>query len=178
MSLELAKENYKIKNIVPGKIITRGEYTFVNPCPACGKKDHFILNKNNTYFSFSGCCKGGSIIDYLMEVEGMDQKVAIKKVLNQTGQKLSFNKTKKNTKEIKQKKIVKLCYHKLTLLERALREINNKDMFLICLLSYIESYTLKFIQTTETEKLLELCMNFIPEFDIWYTDYLKFESEV
>ena len=51
----------------------------VNPCPACGHKDHFtIYQDTNSYSSFSGCCNGGSIIDYMQEVEGMSMERAIK----------------------------------------------------------------------------------------------------
>lgn len=43
----------------------------VNPCPVCGSKDHFsVYEGKNTYSSFSECCKGGTVIDYLQEVEG------------------------------------------------------------------------------------------------------------
>lgn len=48
-----------------------GQIYHVNPCPICGSKDHFtIYESQNTYSSFSGCCKGGTIIDYLQEAEG------------------------------------------------------------------------------------------------------------
>lgn len=53
----------------------------VEPCPVCGHKDHFTINAAENYYkSFSNCCRGGSIIDYLMEVEGMDKAEALSKV--------------------------------------------------------------------------------------------------
>ncbi len=51
---------------------------WVNPCPVCGHKDHFtIYTDTNSYYSFSGCSNGGSIIDYMQEVEGMSMQGAI-----------------------------------------------------------------------------------------------------
>lgn len=62
------------------KVQRAGKVYRVDPCPVCGHKDHFtIYPDTNSYFSFSGCCNGGSIIDYLIEVESMDQAQAIKK---------------------------------------------------------------------------------------------------
>ena len=58
----------------------------INPCPVCGHKDHFtIYQESNSYSSFSRCCKGGSIIDYMMEVEKMDQAQAIDKLKQLAG---------------------------------------------------------------------------------------------
>lgn len=71
----------------------------VNPCPRCGGKDHFTLyapnsRKNNTdywtYSSFSNCCKGGTIVDYLLEFEGLTKHQAINKILN-SSPRLSLN---------------------------------------------------------------------------------------
>lgn len=61
-----------------------GGYLFKN-CPICnsssskgGDAGHFFINDTtNSYSSFSGCCKGGSIIDYLMEFYNIDVKEAI-----------------------------------------------------------------------------------------------------
>lgn len=63
---------------------TSGGYLFKN-CPMCnssssksGDAGHFFINDStNSYSSFSGCCKGGSIIDYLMEFNNIDVKEAI-----------------------------------------------------------------------------------------------------
>ena len=65
---------------------TNGGYLFKN-CPICnstssknGDAGHFFVNDNtNSYSSFSGCCKGGSIIDFLMEYNNLDKKEAILK---------------------------------------------------------------------------------------------------
>lgn len=62
------------------KNIGIGKYR-LDPCPVCGHKEHFtIYPDTNSYSSFSSCCKGGSIIDYLMEVEEMPLEGAISKL--------------------------------------------------------------------------------------------------
>lgn len=106
--LQEVKNNYNLLGEFPrAKRLGNGVYR-VNPCPKCGGKDHFTLfepnsskNRNSwwTYSSFSGCCKGGSIVDYLVEFKGMDMKQAIKEL---TGVE-TFPSVKK---EIKNKPIV------------------------------------------------------------------------
>lgn len=59
----------------------------INPCPVCGHKDHFtIYQDTNSYVSFSECCSGGSIIDYMIEVEKTPKEEAIKKLRTMAGQ--------------------------------------------------------------------------------------------
>lgn len=88
-TLEKGKVSYSLINRLPNaKKVGTGVYR-VNPCPVCGGKDHFTLyepmsgkNKNPwwTYSSYSGCCSGGSPIDYLIEVEGYSKEDAIKEI--------------------------------------------------------------------------------------------------
>ena len=87
-----------------------GGYLFKN-CPMCnstssksGDAGHFYINPNtNSYSSFSGCCKGGSIIDFLMEFYNLDKKEAIDKAKDIAGIRRSGgnnqmnNNTKPNT---------------------------------------------------------------------------------
>lgn len=87
-----------------------GGYLFKN-CPMCnstssksGDAGHFYINPNtNSYSSFSGCCKGGSIIDFLMEFYKVDKKEAIDKAKDIAGIRRSGgnnqmnNNTKPNT---------------------------------------------------------------------------------
>lgn len=43
-----------------------------NPCPACGGNDHFtITNRGGEWYykSFSDCCKGGDIFNFVVEIE-------------------------------------------------------------------------------------------------------------
>jgi replicative DNA helicase len=71
-----------------GRVEKVGPDTYrIEPCPVCGHKEHFTLYADtNSYSSFSGCCKGGSIIDYLQEVEGLAQGPAIEKVKQLAGE--------------------------------------------------------------------------------------------
>ncbi len=66
----------------PGSNPTRqGIKILLNPCPICGHKDHFfVYPENNSYYSFSGCCKGGSIVDALIEFEGIPLAEAMRRV--------------------------------------------------------------------------------------------------
>ena len=72
--------NARIKNV--------GANTYrVEPCPMCGHNDHFTIYSNtNSYASFNSCCKGGSIIDFLVEYEKMDEKTAINKLYEMAGE--------------------------------------------------------------------------------------------
>ena len=76
-----------IKQSATGKIerVGNNEYR-LNPCPVCGSKDHFtIYADSNSYSSFNGCCKGGTIIDYFIEIEHLSTEEAIKKLYQITG---------------------------------------------------------------------------------------------
>jgi DNA primase len=62
-------------------------------CPFCTHKNHFQINtKENLYNSFNGCCKGGDIISFVMEVEGLNFKQAIENL----GDRFNINKTSTN----------------------------------------------------------------------------------
>jgi len=85
MNLEALKEKVKLLDYIQkngGHIEKAGQNVYrLNPCPVCGHKDHFtIYTENNSYYSFSGCCEGGSIIDYMIEVEKMNQQEAISRL--------------------------------------------------------------------------------------------------
>ena len=62
---------------------------WVAPCPMCNegvKTPHFFTVPDTaSYGSFAPCCKGGTIIDYLMEAEGMDKRDAIQKAKDLAG---------------------------------------------------------------------------------------------
>jgi len=63
-----------------------GKSTFVEECPVCKGHGHFSINTDkNFYNSFASCCKGGSIVDFMMEVEHLSQKDAIRKTLELAG---------------------------------------------------------------------------------------------
>lgn len=86
--LEYVRSNYDLGK----ETKSSGGYLFKN-CPMCnstssksGDAGHFYINPNtNSYSSFSGCCKGGSIIDFLMEFYNLDKKEAIDKAKDIAG---------------------------------------------------------------------------------------------
>lgn len=104
--LEYVKSNYDLGK----ETKSSGGYLFKN-CPMCNSTSsksedagHFYINPNtNSYSSFSGCCKGGSIIDFLMEFYKVDKKEAIDKAKDIAGIRRSGgnnqmnNNTKPNT---------------------------------------------------------------------------------
>lgn len=58
-----------------------GNKVLINPCPICGHRDHFfIYPESGTYSSFSGCCRGGSLVDWLCEHDGISLKEAMQRV--------------------------------------------------------------------------------------------------
>lgn len=57
------------------KKTTRG--LLFESCPFCQHKNHFSTYQSN-YISFNSCCKGGSVIDFIMEIENLDFQDAIK----------------------------------------------------------------------------------------------------
>ena len=79
-----------------GKITDVGQNTFsVNPCPQCGKMDHFMVyTDTNSYHSFSHCCEGGKILEYMQEVEGYDKYESIRRLYKMTG--YSYQESKEN----------------------------------------------------------------------------------
>lgn len=86
--LEYVRSNYDLGK----ETKSSGGYLFKN-CPMCnstssksGDAGHFYINPNtNSYSSFSGCCKGGSIIDFLMEFYNLGKKEAIDKAKDIAG---------------------------------------------------------------------------------------------
>ena len=113
--LEEAKIKINLLDYVNGdkKSLGGGKYR-INPCPMCGRKDHFTLfepntinNKNNwwTYSSFNDCCNGGSIIDYMEQVEGKSKESIYSELLG-ADYKTSFD-TNNFKAEIKPKEIIK-----------------------------------------------------------------------
>lgn len=102
---------------------TTSGYLYKN-CPMCnshsdsGKRDskgkrkvdngHFLINDSTqSYSSFTGCCHGGSIIDFLMEFYNLDTKEAIEKGKEIAGikrngdmNKMYDNKNKTNTNSV------------------------------------------------------------------------------
>lgn len=60
----------------------QGDKILLDPCPICKvhKGHFFVYPKSNSYYSFAGCCKGGSMVDALMEFEGLTLAEAMRRV--------------------------------------------------------------------------------------------------
>lgn len=89
----IKSKGLKVKNI--------GNNSFrINPCPVCGHKNHFTINDNENYYqSFSGCCKGGDILNYMQEIEGLSFKEAKEELFKITNTPIeTLNKEKINNK--------------------------------------------------------------------------------
>ena len=89
---------------------TSGGYLFKN-CPMCNSHSskasdpgHFFVNDStNSYSSFSECCRGGSIIDFLMEYYNLDTKEAIIKAKDIAGiRSNNMNNTPTKTNKVQQ----------------------------------------------------------------------------
>lgn len=97
--LEFIRQD-KSGTLVRASQVKGKEAFFLNPCPICGKEGHFaIYPKDNSYSSFSECCRGGTIIDYLMETRYYTKSEAIKEVKEMLGVENEF-KTKNSTSNI------------------------------------------------------------------------------
>jgi len=81
-----AKQKVKIIDFVQGNKYKKGDAILVNPCPSCGKKDHFFIYPNtNSYSSFASCCSGGSVIDWFVEIKGYSRSEATNEVIKISG---------------------------------------------------------------------------------------------
>lgn|GEM_PF-2977438 len=59
----------------------QGNKVLINPCPICGHRDHFfIYPETNSYCSFSRCCRGGTLVDWMIEYEGLSLAEAMRRV--------------------------------------------------------------------------------------------------
>lgn len=67
--------------VAPERLEKAGKTFRLNPCPVCGKQDHFtIYPGTNSYSSFNECCTGGGPYKYLQEVEKLNEAEAYKKL--------------------------------------------------------------------------------------------------
>jgi DNA primase len=89
------RNNIHLTSIISNYIINdnkrRTEKGFLYECcPFCVKKNHFSIDtRNNLYKSFAGCCRGGDIISFIMEIDGLDFKESI----NVLGDRFNIKKT-------------------------------------------------------------------------------------
>lgn len=79
--------DYILSDAPQSRIKRSGTTTFLTPCPFCNKgirTPHFQIYEQSNSFYSRGCKlngkEGGSIIDYIMAKDNLDQKEAIKKL--------------------------------------------------------------------------------------------------
>ena len=170
-NLERAKSEFNLLNEFSGaKSIGNGMYR-VNPCPKCGHQNHFTLfapnslkNKNDywTYSSFSGCCNGGSVIDYLIEFKGLDEKGAIKYLIGESKDLIIPNVKKQEVKQEVKDMENKKKYN-FTLLADKLHEQ--------CILAGAEYFKSRGLNKTIKEYKLGYCEE---GFNAAFNDYKEF----
>lgn len=113
-------------------------------------------------------------IKYCIELAGLEDK----KISNSQLRELQLkNKAIENNKQL-ETSIIERCYHKLTIMEIVLRELENKDCFLNWVLSFIENYTLRFVRAKSHEELYELCLDFKTELHYGYTEFIRYEQDL
>ena len=170
-NLERAKSEFNLLNEFPGaKSIGNGMYR-VNPCPKCGHKDHFTLfapsssqNKNGywTYFSFNGCCNGGSIIDYLIEFKGLNKQGAIEYLIGESKDIKTSNVKKQEVKGMEHNQIQEKKYDFTSLADK----LHDN-----CLLAGAEYFKGRGLNKTITEYKLGYCED---GFNAAFNDYKEF----
>ena len=118
--------NFKIRDIGRGRYI-------VNPCIICGHYDNFIGYENSNSWNCFSRNVGGSIIDFLMQAEGMDKETAIRRVYELSGikpetlsradiEKLQAERLKKILEMQQEKHNFSRLYSKLCVLYKAFKE--------------------------------------------------------
>lgn len=72
-------------------------------CPFCQHKNHFQINTRlNLYMSHSGCCRGGSVIDFYMAMNNVNFNEACQ----QLGQQFNLTKSVEKVQTNRDKKII------------------------------------------------------------------------
>lgn len=107
--LEKAKGKVKLLDYVKNKyeVKKEGKSYAVTKCPKCGTGDHFIINAEENYYkSFANCCRGGTIVDFLNEIEGLDINEAINRTFELADMKECIQLKNDNTSSINNKKAV------------------------------------------------------------------------
>ena len=79
--------SYILSDAPASKVKKSGITTFLSPCPFCNKgikSPHFAVYENSNSFNSFGCelngVKGGTILDYIIAKENLDNKEAVKKL--------------------------------------------------------------------------------------------------
>lgn len=128
-------------------------YVFEN-CPFCQKHNHFQINtKSNLYNSFNGCCKGGDIINFIMEIENLSFGQAI----NHLGDRFNIDKTSISL-ESTSKREKEILYLISLYEEDRLKKEENRFFDFLKFMEYEEIFN-KAITLIGTEELIQYIYN-------------------
>lgn len=134
------KKHIHLENIIPDYLVNVKRnrvdvgYIYEN-CPFCEHKNHFQIDiGKNLYNSFSGCCKGGDVIKFVQEVDGIGFKDAIESLGNR------FNLNKSEYKRTQSKRELEI----LTLLakhqDQAIMNEVNRIFDFLTFMEYDEEF--------------------------------------
>lgn len=144
--LEQAKQKLLISDYIE-KLGCRLEGKFYNPCPLCGRKNHFYIYSGQNRFAAFGCGKHGSIVDLISCYENITVKEAIIQVLERTNSsKESFSTNKRKYKDFSYEEamnIFSLTYGQLCEIyktSKELKEFFSIHSFEYKTLDFLESY--------------------------------------
>jgi hypothetical protein len=159
--IDLAKQNLSLFDYLgrPESKQYSNNTIRLKTCPMCQKTNvyHFVIYKNtNTYSSFNSCCKGGDILNFMVEVEGITNTEAIKRLLEASNiQQDIIRHVPKKTREFKQfySKLTDQFKYWLSKLEEA-KEKRDMRRVLFCELnrSFFDQYSEEFINNGYFEK--------------------------
>ena len=187
--IDIAKEKVKLIDYVQGSKKKSGKWVSVKPCPCCGR-DHFKIDTiKNTYSTFGACDGGGgSIVDYLVNVEHFEISKALSYTLELAGLKEANKKTASEIKKLKEERLKQLrlkqlkvkrfnlLYHKLTNLYKNVVKIplDERNALIVWLVNFLDHYTNLMICNPENYYLSE---NFKANFENEFKNFCKWEVD-
>lgn len=87
--IEEAKHRVDILSYIENATCTKakkvGKQYFINPCPFCGRRDHFVIRPDERYFKSFSCDHKGDIINFMEQYENLSTADAIQKLMNMAG---------------------------------------------------------------------------------------------
>lgn len=156
---DLKKMLPPLEDLIQGKKTRKGNYIYVEPCPVCGHRNHFII-QNNKFHSFNNCIQGGDNLDWLIRHLRLTWKDLFEKYSNGkdikklTKKQQEKNKAKKLEKE-KEEQIFNLIYDNLLFIYKTLDKIKNKlNPFGLWLYNWSDLWTNFFINCDDKKQTL------------------------
>lgn len=179
-----AKKVISILNLIGGNTREIGNKILINPCPKCGHKDHFFVYKyTNTFYSYNKCCKGGSVVDYLNQVENLTISEAIKTILEMAGlegnkksvSEINTLKRKRNNfvfEEEKKHVLFNQLYNNILELYKQVKSIENRGVYLQFIYDFCDKVTEKCIEYND--KNFEYLKHIEEDFKMCLDEFFKY----